>query len=301
MIRSTMHFNLTDLSLFVHIGASSTLTAAAKRAHLSVATVSGRIKALEEQLDARLLYRTSRGIEMTPAGERLLRHARLICRQCDELKQAFKKADSADAAHIRIFANTTAVTEFLPRILATYLARWPNVTIDLQERLTRDIIRGVIDGSTDMGIVAGEVNAPGLEALLFSTDTLVLVTPVGHPLAHRRSATLDEIAQYPMVGMHEGSTIVNFLREQYEHNGRVLPLRIQLYSFESICKMIELGVGIGIVPDSAARRYNASMALCLVPIAEPWVARKRSILLRTGMAISHCTQLLIDAIKQEQA
>ena len=296
-----MHFDLADLSLFIHIGASSTLTAAAKRAHLSVATVSGRIKALEEQLDARLLYRTSRGIEMTPAGERLLRHARLICRQCDELKREFDKSDNSDTAHIRIFANTTAVTEFLPRILATYLARWPNVTIDLQERLTRDIIRGVIDGSTDMGIVAGEVDVPGLQALLFSTDTLVLVAPMGHPLARCKSVTLDEVAQYPMVGMHEGSTIVNFLREQYEHNGRILPLRIQLYSFESICKMIELGVGVGIVPDSAARRYAASMALCIMPIDEPWVIRKRSILLRSGVAISPCTQMLIDAIKQEPA
>ena len=147
-----MHFDLADLRLFIHIAESPSLTQAAKRAHLSLAAVSVRIKALENQLNTRLLYRDSRGVEITPAGQRLLQHARVIMRQVDHLKHDFQEQADGDAGHIRIFANTTAVTEFMPDILAHFLSGHPGVTVDLQERLTRDIVRGVLDGTTDLGI-----------------------------------------------------------------------------------------------------------------------------------------------------
>lgn len=294
-----MHFDFADLRLFIHISESSSLTGAAKRAHLSVATVSGRLKSLEEQLLTRLLYRNSRGIELTPAGERLLRHARLITRDVEDLKLDFQDKEKGETGHIRIFANTTAVTEILPDILATYLSERPAITIDLQERLTRDIVRGVLDGSTDMGIVAGSVDTSELQVIQFSTDQLVLVVPEGHPLAIRASVSLEETAQYPLIGMHEGSTLVAFLREQFEQGGKILPLRIQLFSFESICRMIEVGVGIGIVPDSAAQRYKKTMRLGIVQLNEPWVVRKRSILVRDAQTLPACTRALIEVIRHQ--
>jgi len=292
-----MNFDLPDLRLFIHIAESDSLTGAAKRAHLSVATVSGRLKALEEQLRARLLYRNSRGIELTPDGERLLRHARLIVRNIEDLKTEFEEKGRGHTGHIRIFANTTAVSEFLPAILAKYMAARPAVTIDLQERLTRDIVRGVIEGSSDMGVVAGPIGSTEVQALHFSTDKLVLVVPKGHVLSNRKSVCLEETARYPLVGMHEGSTLVAFLREQFERDGRILPLRIQVYSFESICRMIEAGVGIGVVPDSAAQRYRRTMRLDIVELDEPWVVRERSILVRNTHDLQPCTRALIEAIR----
>ena len=116
------------------------------------------------------------------AGQKLLQHARVIMRQVDHLKHDFQEQADGDAGHIRIFANTTAVTEFMPDILAQFLSVHPGVTVDLQERLTRDIVRGVLDGTTDLGIVAGPVDAPELQTIHFSTDRLVVVVPNGHPL-----------------------------------------------------------------------------------------------------------------------
>ena len=204
-----MHFDLADLRLFIHIAESPSLTQAAKRAHLSLAAVSVRIKALENQLNTRLLYRDSRGVEITPAGQRLLQHARVIMRQVDHLKHDFQEQADGDAGHIRIFANTTAVTEFMPDILAQFLAGHPGVTVDLQERLTRDIVRGVLDGTTDLGIVAGPVDAPELQAIHFSTDRLVLVVPNGHPLQDQDKVKLADAVRYPFITMHEGSTLVD--------------------------------------------------------------------------------------------
>lgn len=292
-----MHFDLADLRLFIHIAESPSLTQAAKRAHLSLAAVSVRIKALENQLNSRLLYRDSRGVEITPAGQKLLQHARVIMRQVDHLKHDFQEQSDGDAGHIRIFANTTAVTEFMPDILAQFLAGHPGVTVDLQERLTRDIVRGVLDGTTDLGIVAGPVDAPDLQAIHFSTDRLVLVVPNGHPLQDQDKVKLVDAVRYPFITMHEGSTLVAFLRDQLERGGQRLPQRIQLYSFDSICRMVQAGVGIGVIPDSAARRYGADTKLRVVELDEPWVVRERKLLVRDIDALPGCARELIEQIQ----
>ncbi len=296
-----MHFDLADLRLFIHIAESPSLTQAAKRAHLSLAAVSVRIKALENQLNTRLLYRDSRGVEITPAGQRLLQHARVIMRQVDHLKHDFQEQADGDAGHIRIFANTTAVTEFMPDILAQFLAGHPGVTVDLQERLTRDIVRGVLDGTTDLGIVAGPVDAPELQTIHFSTDRLVLVVPNGHALQGQDKVRLADAVRYPFITMHEGSTLVAFLRDQLERVGQRLPQRIQLYSFDSICRMVQAGVGVGVIPDSAARRYGAEMKLQVVELDEPWVVRERKLLVRDIDALPGCARELIGQIRQPAA
>ncbi|WP_120993279.1 LysR family transcriptional regulator [Stutzerimonas urumqiensis] len=288
-----MHFDLADLRLFIHIAESPSLTQGARRGHLSPAAASARIKALESQLDARLLYRDSRGVELTPAGQRLLQHARLIMRQVDYLKSEFAAYGTDSAGHIRIFANTTAVTEFLPEKLAGFLAARPGVTVDLQERLSRDIVRGVLDGSTDLGIIAGPVEARGMEILHFSTDRLVLALPVGHPLAAEAQVTLSQTLDYQHIGLHEGSTLLSFLRDQVERLGRQLSLRIQVSSFEAVCRMIEAGVGIGVIPESAASRHSRTMRLAIVELDEPWAVRERSILVREFAALPGTVKALI--------
>ncbi|WP_312724608.1 LysR substrate-binding domain-containing protein [Stutzerimonas kunmingensis] len=288
-----MHFDLADLRLFIHIAESPSLTQGARRAHLSPAAASARIKALESQLDSRLLYRDSRGVELTPAGNKLLQHARLIMRQVDYLKSEFTEYGTDSAGHIRIFANTTAVTEFLPEVLAGFLAERPGVSVDLQERLSRDIVRGVLDGSTDMGIIAGPVRAEGLQVLHFSTDRLMLAVPIGHPLAGERQVTLRQTLAYQHIGLHEGSTLLTFLRDQVEKLGGQLSLRIQVSSFEAVCRMIEAGVGIGIIPESAASRHSRTMQLALVALDETWAVRERSILVRELDALPGSVRALI--------
>lgn len=293
-----MHFDLPDLRLFIHIAESPSLTQGARKAFLSPAAASARIKALENQLGSRLLYRDSRGVELTPAGQRLLQHARLIMRQVDYLKSEFTEYGTDAAGHIRIFANTTAVTEFLPEVMAGFLAERPGVTVDLQERLSRDIVRGVLDGAADLGIIAGPVQTPGLQVLHFSTDRLVLAVPLGHALAQRQSVSFNDTLAYQHIGLHEGSTLLSFLREQVEKLGGSLALRIQVSSFEAICRMIEGGVGIGIIPESAARRHSRTMQLAILQLDEAWAVRERSMLVRELDALPGSVRALIDRLNQ---
>jgi len=291
-----MHFDLQDLRLFTHVSEACSLTGGAQRAHISTAAASTRMKALEGQLDSRLFYRSSQGVELTPAGDRLLRHARAILRQVEHVKSDFSGYADGEAGHLRIFANTTAVTEFMPEVLARFLSTRPGITVDLQERLTRDIVRGVLDGTADLGIVAGVVEAQGLQLLPFSLDRLVLVRPRDHALSHRPWVCFHETLAYPHVGLHDGSTLMQFLQDQVKDMGKSLPLRIQVLGFEPACRMIEAGVGIGILPESCALRYQHTLSIQLVKLDDAWAQRERSIVVRELEALPSCGRSLIEAI-----
>ncbi|MDR3095570.1 MAG: LysR family transcriptional regulator [Paraburkholderia sp.] len=292
-----MHFDLSDIRVFIHVAESSSVTKGARRASLSTAATSARIKALEGQLGARLFYRDSRGATLTPAGDKFLKHARVIMRQVDYVKSEFAEYGSGQFGHIRIFANTTAVTEHLPEILARFLVEHPAVTVDLQERLSREIVRGVLDGSADLGLIAGPVEAQGLEIIHYSTDLMLLALPEGHELAQRSSVTLAETLDYPHIGYREGSTLFDLMTSQVAELGLTMSMRVQLSSYEAICRMIESGVGIGVIPESAAARHRRTMRLVTVPLSEPWAIRERSLLVRELEGMPGCVRDLVDMLK----
>ena len=211
-----MQLSLTDLRLFVRTAEHASLTKAAAAMHLSLAAASARIKALENQTKLQLLYREARGVRLTPAGEAFLHHARVMLQQAQRLQGDLNEYGSGLRGHVRVFANTTAVTDFMPEVLARFLAEHPDVNVDLQERSNAEIVRAVRDGSTDIGIVAGNVEAEGLQLIHFSTDRLVLVTPKQHRFAKRRRIAFADTLDEDHVGMHEGSTIHSFLNRIVE-------------------------------------------------------------------------------------
>ena len=291
-----MHFDLTDLRLFVVTAEEGNLTRASVRQHLSLAAASARIKALEAQAGLPLLYREARGMRLSPPGEAFLHHARGVLRQTEQLRMDLQEYSGGLRGHVRVFANTTAVTDFLPEILPGFLLNNPRVNIDLQEKPNPEIARGVLDGRADIGIVSAQVDTLGLRAIHFSTDRLVLVTSRQHHLANRQRIAFADTLDEDAVAMQQGSTLQTFLMQVTEKLGKPLKLRIQLSSFDAMCRMIGAGVGVGIVPESAARRNQDSMNLALVELVEPWSVRERYILVREHETLPAYAQSLIDAI-----
>lgn len=291
-----MHFDLTDLRLFVRVADEGKLTRAAERQHLSLAAASARIKALEEQAGLALLYREARGVRLTPAGEAFLHHARCVLQQTDQLRNDLQEYGGGLRGHVRVFANTTAVTDFLPEILPGFLSANPRVNVDLQEKPNAEIARGVLDGRADIGIVAGQVDTLGLQAIHFSTDRLVLATARGHRFARRKRIAFAETLDEDHVGMQQGSTLQTFLAQITERLGKPLKLRIQLSSFDAMCRMIGAGVGIGIVPESAARRNQESMKLALIELTDGWSVRERYVLVRDQARLPGYARALIDTL-----
>lgn len=292
-----MQFDLTDLRLFVRTAEEGALTRAAARQHLSLAAASARVKALEEQAGMALFQREARGVRLTPAGQAFLHHARGVLRQTEQLRAELQEYGGGLRGHLRMFANTTAVMDFLPELLPAFLAANPRVNIDLQERPNAEIARGVRNGQADVGIVAGAVDTAGLRAIHFSTDRLVLAVARRHPLARRKSVTFADTLSHDFIGMHAGSTLQTYLTRITEDLGHPLKLRIQLSSFDAMCRMIGAGVGIGVVPESTARRNLDGMGLALVELTDAWRWRERHALVRAGEALPAYTEALLTALQ----
>lgn len=291
-----MDFDLTDLRLFVLAAEEGNLTRAAARQHLSLAAASARIKLLEGQAGLPLFYREARGVRLTPPGEAFLHHARGVLHQAEQLRRDLHDYGGGLRGHVRVFANTTAVTDFLPEILPRFMAENPRVNIDLQEKPNAEIARGVLDGRADLGIVAGKADTLGLQAIHFSTDRLVVVTPRQHRFARRRRIAFESTLDEDMVGMHYGSTLQSFLEQQADKLGKPMKLRIQLSSFDAMCRMVSGAAGIAIVPESAARRNLMPMKLAQIELSDDWRVRERYVLVRDREALPTYARLLIDSL-----
>lgn len=292
-----MHFDLIDLKIFARVTECKSITKGAERMHLSLPAVSARIKELEQQSGVRLLYRTPKGVALTPAGQALFQHALTILTQVEHLKDDMQRFGEGVSGHIRIFANTTAVADFMPEVLSQYLSMHPNVDIDLQERLTPEIIRGVLDGTTDLGIISGPVDVEGLERHHFSTDRLMLALPPKHPLSEHAAVKFVDAHEFDFVGLRDGTTLQTFLNKLLRDANKRVRHRVQVNNFEGLCRMVEAGVGIGVVPESAARRHAKTMKIDLKEIDEEWALRERYALTKSGAAITNLTQELIDTLK----
>lgn len=297
-----MQLSLTDLRLFVAVAELGNLTRAAERCHLSLPAVSNRIQALEEQARCRLLERRARGVALTAAGELFAAHARGMLLEADSLQAGLSAYAGGLQGHVTLLANTTAVTEFMPAVLATFLASHPEVSVSLKEQANHEIARAVREGRADLGVVAGDADFSGLEARHFATDRLTVVCAAQHPLAVRGAVSLAEVLEHPTVALYEGSTLQDFMAQRIEAMGRpqVRP-RVQVNSFEAVCLMAAAGVGVGVVPASAASRHGQAMAIAAVALSEPWAERRRHVLLRHARARPRYLSDLVEAIcAQEQ-
>jgi DNA-binding transcriptional LysR family regulator len=289
-----MDFDQRDLRLFQAIAQLSSITRAAEMQHLSLPAASARVKALEEHAGVPLLVREARGVRLTPAGEAFLHHARGILRQTEQLRSDLHEYARGLRGHVRIHANTTGVTDILPAVLPAFLKANPNVNVELQEKQNPEIALGVLDGHADVGIVSTRMGTPGLRSIHFSTDSLVLVVPRGHALAGRQSIAFAETLDEAHVSMHAGSTIRDQLAKATAHLGKPLRLRVELSTFDAVCRMVAAGVGIGVVPEMSARRNLAELPLVQVELTDDWRVRERFILVREGEDLPAYAQALID-------
>ncbi len=275
-----MRFDLVDLNLFRHIVEAGSITRGAERAHLALAAASTRVRHMEQALGAPLLVRGRQGVAPTQAGRTLLQHARGILRQAERLHEDLGAYAGGLAGQIRVFSNTNALTEFLPEALSSFLSAHPHVSVDLEERLSDEIVGLIAEGVGDIGIVAGTVEAGTLETFPFRRDRFVLVVARDHPLAKRAKIAFARVLDHDFVGLERGSALQRFLAAKAARIGRVLRLRVQLRSFDAVCRLVACNVGIGIVPQTTARRAAKTQPIAIVALADPWALRDLTICVR---------------------
>lgn len=294
-----MQYDLIDLRLFVAIAEARNLTRGAARVHLAPSSASHRLRLLEASIGTPLLVREPRGVSLTRAGEALLRHARQVFAQLEQMHADLTPFAQGVRGHVSLWANTHATHTFLPDSLAAFLQRYPQVSVTLEEHTSPDVVMAVARGEVDVGVVAESVAGADVELIPYRADRLVLIAPADHALAQRASTLFAQVLDYPFVMLHAGSAIHTFTMNAAAALGRHLEVRIQVRSFEAVCRMVSAGVGVGLVPLGAVPAGAARAALTVIELDEPWAQRDLKVCVRKRESLSGFSAALLACLVGE--
>jgi DNA-binding transcriptional LysR family regulator len=265
--------DLDSLALFVRAAEMHSLTKAAEASHLGLAAASRRIALLEHKFRTTLLERSPKGVELTPAGHALLVHAKNVLMQMNQLQVEMSDYAAGRKGALRLMANTSVMTEDLPNHLAQFLSIHPEVRLVIEERWSSEVARAVLASEADIGIVLEGSQIDGLDVFPYVSDQLSVVLPKDHPLSKKPSLHFADILEYEVVALEAGSSMMRLLAQQAVVAEQPLRLRIQVRSFEAVCRMVQSGLGIGVLPILAAKSLANAMGLVVKPLNDPWAER----------------------------
>ena len=283
----------TSLKLFVRVVEEGTIAAAAEREHIAAAAVSKRLSEMESALRTPLLMRTNRGVEPTAAGLTLLALARRVLHELDQIPVQMQSYTSGVRGLVRVCASMSAITQFLPTDIKSFLSEYPDVQMNLEEKVSNAVVKAVAENSADVGIFTATPPGLQLETFSYHFDRLVLCTPKNHRLAARTEMSFVEALDEDIVGMHTGSAIGIQLGQAASLAERSLSLRIQVTSFDALCMMISCGLGVGVLPEVVARRNAEQLGIRVVRLTDAWAHREFKICVRSSEALPVASRLLV--------
>lgn len=286
--------DLVSLSLFNLVARTGSISKGAELAHLAIGAASKRISDLEAAVGAELFDRHSRGVTPTAAGHALQRHAQRILHDVDQLAADLSDHASGVTGVVRLAANTSAITQFLPADLASFTALHPGLRIQMDEADSHEVVLSVLEGRADLGVFAERTPALGLQTLPYRRDRLVLVVPPGHPLAGRRRLAFAEAAGYDFVSLPQGTSLAQRLALASGQLAQPLRVRIHVRSFDAMCQMVAAGLGIAVLPGAAVQALVKALGLRKLELTDAWVDRELLLGARDFAALPRAVRSLLD-------
>ena len=293
--------DIDSLALFVRAAELRSLTKASEASHIGLAAASRRIALLEHCFKTTLFERSSRGVELTPAGASLLPYAKSLLIQINQMNAEMRDHAHGSKGALRILANTSVMTEALPQDLARFAGAHPDVRLAVEERWSTEIVRSLLAAEGDLGIIVEGLRTDGLETFPYRSDRLAVIMPAGHPLVGREVLNLKDVVDEDLIGLESGSSMMRLLTEQAAILEQTLHLRVQVRSFEAVCRMVEAGLGIGLLPFQAAQLLGAAMGLVVRPLADEWAERRMLVCVRKDRPVNSSLTKLLDHLTMTPA
>jgi DNA-binding transcriptional LysR family regulator len=292
-------FDLLTLELFVAVATSKSIAQAATSENIAASAISKRISDLESQVGTTLFYRQQKGVELTPAGAEMLRHAKDLQLLLDRIDDHMGDFAAGLRGTVRIAANTSAITQFLPEDLAMFVTDHPDMRIDLTEQTSDEIVAAVRDGIADIGIFSGLIADPDLDVFVYRRDTLVVVTPEGHSLGTDGPVAFNEFSQHDLVGLQKGSSLQAFIEKRAVEQGLELKTRVEVLSFDGVRRMVEAGLGIAILPLGVVEPHLTSSDLRMIPVSDAWAERTLKVAVRDAKFLAKPIRTLMAYLTSE--
>jgi DNA-binding transcriptional LysR family regulator len=291
-----VRLNLYSLQLFVSVIDGGTIAAAAERENIATSALSKRISELERQVGTPLLIRRARGVEPTDAGLHLARGARVLLRNAEVLNDEMQDFTAGTGGHVRLAANLSSITQFVPQDLALFNRRYPRIQVDMEERVSSVVTQRVLDNAADIGIFTAVPHLHGLTVFPYRRDRMVLVAPASHPLARHDAVTFEQTLDFDHVGMHRGSAANEVLMREAAASNRTLRMRYQVTSYDAMIAMVKAEFGVGLMPGRALNLYS-SEGLATIQLLDSWADRELKLCIRSDEGLHKAAQLLLEHLR----
>lgn len=279
-----MRFDWTDLRIFLHACEAGSMTAAAERAHLTLAAVSARIRNLEEANGLVLLQRHARGVAPTAAGEVLARHARLVFEQVQRLEGDLLHTRADLPRRTVLLANSSALARPLAGALLELSRDGAPAEIVLRESPSEATVQAIRSGAADVGIVSDAVDLRGLEIHDLGPDPLVLVMAQAHPLAQRAAVRFEEALAHEWVAWGDQGALSSHLLLRALALGARMRTRFTYPRLGGVLQLVAGGAGVTVLPQSLVDGRPAAAGLACIALEEPWARRRLAACHRDGDA-----------------
>ncbi len=265
--------DLTSLRLFVAVCQEQNIARAAEREFIASSAVSRRIAEIEALIGLPVIQRQSRGITVTPVGETVLRYALTIIGNIEQMSAELSRFSSGAKGRVRVVANLSSIVQFLPEDVAAFGRGFPEVSIELEEENSADVLRIVDEHGADFGICNPVAGSEAFEQVPYREDRLAVLVPGGHRLAAASRVAFDELLDESFVGLRSESALTKLLAQQAASAGRQIDVKIRVSSLDALCRMVHAGLGIAIVPEQVGLLYVNALDVRLLSLSDAWAVR----------------------------
>src|SRR5277367_465120 len=288
-----------QLATFVYVAKLKSFSRAGQKVFRSQSAVSAQIRQLEQAYRAKLLDRSAKSVELTPAGEVLFEYAERLLRLRDESIQVVADRGDVVQGPLVFGANEATCLYLLPDIFAEFQRKYPQVHISIYRNFSHKILQRLEEGSLDLGIVTLPLKSPNLKMHVINRDRLRFMVSAKNPLAQRSHVTLEELASLPMIFPKTGYTRQVLDKLFRPHRSR-LRISMELPSIGMIKTFVAADAGISIISESFARDQVKIGEVKLLNVEGVDLWRELALVYRRDRSLPRSVQALINMIRESR-
>jgi len=282
-----------QIETFLEVARLSSFSRAAERRFRTQPAISSQIRALEEEVGAKLLDRSGGKVAVTGPGKVFQKYAEDTLEQRRVMLVALAEMHRVPRGEIVVSANEGTCLHILPEVFAEFKRQYPKVGVGVKRLEHNKILEAIIDNSCDFGIVSMPVPDKRLTVVPIHRDELIVITPPDHPLAAQKKATVAEVVEYPLLLPKVGRT--RDALETLFHERRLKPIiSMELDSSELMKRFVAADVGVGFIPRSHVAEDLQAKALAALTLADASLQRDLALVFRKDKALSRAALAFID-------
>lgn len=294
------NISLRQIRTFLAVLETGSFRKASEKVHLSQPAVTAHVQRLEDELGVPLLNRTTRRVTVTPAGERFSARAEHMISELNSVVLELQDEAALQRGRVVVACVPTIASRFLPQTMAEFRNQYPGITIEIHDIPASDILNELMREQSDIGIGPESENKLDFEFQLLARDPYVVIVRNDHPWARKKSISLRDLTQEPLLTMARGSNVRSTLEKAMFSQSLVLRPRIEAHHHYTLGGMVEAGLGITVLPSMAVSMLSQPL-LQTIPIRRPSVFRNVSIIKLRGKTLTPAEVAFIQVLKEQIA